>query len=113
MNMINSKKARKHIDGFAKLEDHLKRPVYFCEKDVVRAVEYAEAEARERAITAFYAACRENRGGDKCHNFIVVGHEAPDDRLYKKCEDVRGTHRCSANIGKFLAAFDNLKTDQP
>ena len=104
---MNSKRARKYIDGFAKAGAH-----HFYEKDVVRAVWLAEAEARERAITAFYATCSDNKDGE-CHAFIV-GYETPDDRLHEKCEDVIDEW-CNARtrIKRFLAAFDNLKTDQP
>ena len=81
---MNSKKARKYI---------------------------TEEEARERAITAFYATCSDNKDGE-CRAFIV-GYETPDDRLHEKCADVRGTLRYCKKIDEFLAVFDNLKTNQP
>ena len=157
--MINSKKARKYIDGFAQTREYSPPPatgtecafckffdpktsrckvrflleytgswrtcelfveedrdksdcVSFKEKDVVRAVEIAEEEARERAITAFYSTCSDNKDGE-CHAFIV-GYETPDDRLHEKCEDVIDEW-CNAKtrIKKFLEEYDNLNTDQP
>ena len=64
-------------------------------------------EMRKRVIEAFCLTCESNKNGE-CHSFIV-GYDTPDDRLYEKCIDNRGTNLCNMRIVDFLYTLNNLE----
>jgi hypothetical protein len=98
---MKSKKAKEIIDSCF-IDDE----IFPTKSLVVKAVELAEAEMRERAINAFYNSCVENKNGE-CHAFIV-GYDTPDNRLHEQCNDVMGGKRCKANkcVLKFTEKID-------
>ena len=93
-NKMKSKKAKQYIDGFAKAGAH-----HFYEKDVIRAVEIAEAEAMEQAIWAASGLCMFKAGqSSKCRL----------SDFHTKCDLIKD---CSLK-NDFARLLDSPKTNQ-